>query len=117
MTQVPRAEVGQAEVWVTSPNDGEIRQVTVGLHCPVHCLLQAFDPLIPRWPEPGPQELAPPRQLVIRLHAHPASLLGRWPLPDAVIWATIWLTRRRDRPNRLAMARWLSGCPAATDAA
>ncbi len=54
MTQVPRAEAGQAEVWVTSPNDGEIRQVTVGLQCPVHCLLQAFNPLIPRWPEPGP---------------------------------------------------------------
>jgi hypothetical protein len=26
-------------------------------------------------------------------------------------------TLRRDRPNRSAMARWLSGCPAATDAA
>ena len=48
MTQVPGAEAGQAEVWVTSPNDGEIRQVTVGLQCPVHCLLRAFKPLIPR---------------------------------------------------------------------
>jgi hypothetical protein len=28
-----------------------------------------------------------------------------------------WLTLRRDRPNRSAMARWLSGWPAATDAA
>lgn len=54
MTQVPRAEAGQAEAWVTSPNYGEFRQVTVGLQCPVHCLLQAFNPLIPRWPELGP---------------------------------------------------------------
>ena len=28
-----------------------------------------------------------------------------------------WLTLRRDKPNRSAMARWLSGAPAATDAA
>jgi len=30
---------------------------------------------------------------------------------------TSWPTLRRDRPNRSAMARWLSGAPAATDAA
>ena len=79
--------------------------------------IQVLDLLIPRRPEPGPQELAPPRQLVVRLHAHAASLSGRWPLPDAVTWVTSWLTLRRDRPNRSAMARWLNGCPAATDAA
>ena len=58
MTQVPRAEAGQAEAWVTSPNYGEFLEVTVGLQCPVHCLLQAFNPLIPRWPERGPARLA-----------------------------------------------------------
>src|SRR6202035_2991026 len=79
--------------------------------------VQVFDLFIPRWPEPRPQELAPPRQLVIRLPAHAASLSGWWPLPDAVTWVTSWLTLRRDRPNRPAMARWLSGCPAVTDAA
>lgn len=36
-------------------------------------------------------------------HAAPPSLA--WPLPDAVISATSWLTLRRDRPNRSAMAR------------
>ena len=109
MTQVPRAEAGQAEAWVTSPDDGETRQVTVGLQGPVHCLLQAFDRSYHGGPNQG--------RLVVRLHAHAASLPGRWPLPDAVTWTTSWLTRRRDRPNRSAMARWLSGCPAATDAA
>src|SRR3984893_3573936 len=79
--------------------------------------VQVFDLFMPRWPEPRPQELAPPRQLVIRLPAHAASLSGWWPLPDAVTWVTSWLTLRRDKPNRQAMARWLSGCPAVTDAA
>lgn len=78
---------------------------------------QILDLLIPRRSEPGPQELAPLRQLVVRLHAHATSLSGRWPLPDTVTWATSWLTLRRDRPNRSAIARWLSGAPAATDAA
>src|SRR5436189_6135284 len=79
--------------------------------------VQVFDLFIPRWPEPRPQELAPPRQLVVRLNAHAASLSGWWPLPDAVTWAMSWLTLRRDSPNRSAMARWLNGEPVATDAA
>src|SRR5260370_21209160 len=79
--------------------------------------IQVLDLLVPGWPDPGPQELAPPGQLVVPLHAHAASLSRRWPLPDAVTWVTSWPTRRRDRPNRSAMARWLIGEPAATDAA
>ena len=110
MTQVPRAEAGQAEVWVTSPNDGEIRQVTVGLQCPGSLPATGLQPASYHG---GPNQ----GQRVARPHSHAASLPGRWPLPDAVTWTTSWLTRRRDRPNRSAMARWLSGCPAATDAA
>ncbi len=36
-----------------------------------------------------------------------------------VLWyrRAVLAARRRDRPNRSAMARWLSGAPAATDAA
>ncbi|MGD0240872.1 MAG: hypothetical protein ABSB59_11170 [Streptosporangiaceae bacterium] len=37
-------------------------------------------------------------------------------LSGSLTLVTSWLTLRRDRPNRSAMARWLSGCPAATDA-
>jgi len=48
---------------------------------------------------------------------HASSFPGVCPLPDAVTWVTSWPTLRRDRPNRPAMARWLSGAPAATDAA
>ena len=45
---------------------------------------------------------------------HATSFSGIWPLPDTVTWVTSWPTLRRDRPNRSAMARWLSGAPAAT---
>src|SRR5260370_35405330 len=66
--------------------------------------VQVLDLLIPRRPEPRPQELTPPRQLVVRLHAHAASLSGWRPLPDGGTWVMSWLTLRRDRPNRAPMA-------------
>lgn len=102
MTQVPRAEVGQAEVWVTSPNDGEIRQVTVGLQWPR--FTACYRPSTRSYhgdPNQG--------QLVVRLHAHAASLSGRWPLPDAVTWTTSWLTRSPVPGHRLAPRRAAAG--------
>ena len=90
---------------------GTIRAERGGDSCP------GPRPLIPRWPNQRHRSWHHQGSLVVPLPAHAASLSGRWPLPDAVTWATSWLTLRRDRPNRSAMARWLSGCPAATDAA
>jgi hypothetical protein len=52
----------------------------------------------------------------LRFPAH-AALPRRSPLPSPVASAMSWLILRRDRPNRSAMARWLIGAPAATDAA
>ncbi|GEM_PF-3573270 len=48
---------------------------------------------------------------------HATSFSGIWPLLSTVTLVTSWATLRRDRPNRSAMARWLSGCPAETEAA
>jgi hypothetical protein len=46
----------------------------------------------------------------------PSGVAGRWPLLSALTLVMSWLTLRRDRPNHSAIARWLSGVPAATDA-
>ena len=53
----------------------------------------------------------------VPVHDHAAFPAGACPLASTLTAVMSWLTLRRDRPNRSAMARWLSGCPAATDAA
>jgi hypothetical protein len=53
----------------------------------------------------------------VPVHAHAAFPASAWPSLSTVTLVMSWLTLRRDRPNRSAMARWLSGAPAATDAA
>ncbi len=53
----------------------------------------------------------------VPVHAHAPVPATRWPLLSTLTLVMSWLTLRRDRPNRSAMARWLNGCPAATDAA
>jgi hypothetical protein len=46
-------------------------------------------------------------QLGVPVHLHTAFPANRWPLLSIVTSAMSWLTLRRDRPNRSAMARWL----------
>lgn len=53
----------------------------------------------------------------VPVHAHAACPASACPSLSTVTLAISWLTLRRDKPNRSAIARWLSGAPATTDAA